>query len=306
MAVHELHVRVQAAAFGGEDLVGGDSDRPDLLDRARVLADFIRCQGRAFEQLVLPLPRCHSVGYQDERCGGADGHGRGTHQRLPGPAGEHHHTAAAGPEIFGGELLVRAKLPAVLVQRDQVRCTVHVAGQVLRRPADLQEQLLELAPLGGVDHNCFAIDPWPQQRLDFLGPDDLFQYRVVVSAHHQAVLGILLQPQPSIPGHGLFDVDQQRMRHREPRVFEQRVQDLLGIQPGSACVPQAQRGEAVTVHVFRGAFQFGEGGNGVPRLGGQFMVHLEEDGFITLDDQRAVVHAGESFTGAVPLRPQCR
>ena len=268
------------------------------LTAAGVFADLVLGQGGPLEQFVLPLPGGHGVGHQDQRGGGARGHRGGAHQRLAGTAGEHDDAAAAGPEVLRGQLLVGPELPAGFVEHDEVRCAVHVAGQVLRGPADFEQQLLELAALGGVHHHGFAVDPRPQQGRDLLGADDFLQDRVVVGAHHQAVLRVLLQPQPAVAGHGLFDVDQQRMRHREPGVLQQGVEHLLGVQAGGPGIPEAQRREPVAVHVFRGAFQLGEGGDRVPRLGGLFVVHFQQDGLVTLDDQRSV------FTGAVPLRLQ--
>jgi hypothetical protein len=58
------------------------------------------------------------------------------------------------------------------------------------------------------------------------------------------------------------------------------------------------------VDVFGRPFQLSERRYGMPRFGGEFMVNFEQDGLIALDYQGSVVHAGESFTGAVPLQPQ--
>src|ERR687883_138679 len=44
-----------------------------------------------------------------------------------------------------------AQAPPLLVQLDLVRLAVDVAGQVLGRPAELEQPLLEPAPLGRVD-----------------------------------------------------------------------------------------------------------------------------------------------------------
>jgi hypothetical protein len=48
-------------------------------------------------------------------------------------------------------------------------------------------------------HHGFAVNPGAQQRLDFLGPDHFLQDRIVIGAHDQPVLRVLLQAQPSVP-----------------------------------------------------------------------------------------------------------
>ena len=241
------------------------------------------------------------VGHQDQRGGGARGHGGRPHQRLAGTAGKHDDAAAAGPEVLRGQLLVGAQLPAGLVEHDGVRRAVDVAGQVLGRPADLQQQLLELAALGGVHHHGLAVDPRPQQRGDLLGAADFLQHRVVGGAHDQAVLRVLFEPEPAVPGHGLFDVDQQGVRHGEPGVLQQGVQHLFGVEPGGPGVPEAQRRQPVAVHVLRGPFQLGEGGDGVAGLGGEFVVDLQQDGLVTLDDQRSVIHWSNSSVASTSI-----
>ncbi len=65
--LEQLQMRVDAFATGRHHLVGRDRDRPDLLDRARVLADLVGGQGGTPHQLVLPLPRRDGVGDQDQR-----------------------------------------------------------------------------------------------------------------------------------------------------------------------------------------------------------------------------------------------
>ena len=55
------------------------------------------------------------------------------------------------PEGLGRLLLVVAQLPTVLDQRDRVRLAVDVPGEVLGRPAELEQCLLEVAALRGMD-----------------------------------------------------------------------------------------------------------------------------------------------------------
>ena len=193
------------------------------------------------------------------------------------------------------------ELPAGFVEHDGVRRAVDVAGQVLRRPADLEQQLLELAALGGMHHHGLGVDPRPEQRGDLLGAADFFEHRVVGRAHHQAVLRVLFQPQPAVPGHGLFDVDQQRMRHREPGVLQQRVQHLFGVEPGGPGVPQSQRRQPVAVDMLRRALQLGERRDGVAGLGGQLVVDFQQDGLVALDDQGPVIHWSSSSVASTSM-----
>lgn len=53
------------------------------------------------------------------------------------------------PEPVDGLLLVGPQLPAARVEVDAVRLAVDVAREVLGGPADLEQLLLEMAPLGG-------------------------------------------------------------------------------------------------------------------------------------------------------------
>ncbi len=78
------------------------------------------------------------------------------------------------------------------------------------------------------------------------------------AAQHEAVGGMVGQLEPAVPVHRLGDVDQQGVRHRVPRVAQQRVDHALRVVPGRAGVPQAEWGQPVRVHVLRRAFQLRE------------------------------------------------
>jgi hypothetical protein len=157
-----------------------------------------------------------------------------------------------------------------------------------------------------VDHHGLAVDARSQQRLDLLGAADLLQHRIVVGPHDEAVLRILFQPEPAVPGHRFFDVYEQRMRHRETGVLQQCVQHLLGVQARRPRVPQAEGSQPVAVHVLGRALQLGKRRDGVPGLGGLLVVDFEEDRFVALDNQGAVVHAVKTFTDGCPLLLQYR
>ena len=122
-----------------------------------------------------------------------------------------------------------------------MRLAVDVAREVLGRPADLEQRLLEPAAFARVHRDRVGVDAGAEHRDDALGADDLFEHRPVEGLQHEAVRGVVGQAQPPVPVHGVGDVDEQRMRHRELAVPDQRVDDLLGVMAGRARVPQRER-----------------------------------------------------------------
>ena len=78
-------------------------------------------------------------------------------------------------EAVGRFLLVRPQHPAVLHQADVVRLAVDVTREVLGRPPDLEQQLLDVASLGRVDDDRVFVDASTEQRLDLLGPQHFFE-----------------------------------------------------------------------------------------------------------------------------------
>ena len=214
---------------------------------------------------------------------------------MPGAAGQDDDARAAGPEALDGLLLVVAQVPVRLVELDRVRLAVDVAGEVLGRPADLQQRLLEPAALGGVDDR-----PSPRRcgrrasgatRFERMTSSSTARSDVV---QHQAVHRVVGQGEPAEAVHRVGDVDQQRVRHRVAGEAHQRVDDLLGVVPGGAGVPQRQRRHPVGVHVLGGALQLGERRDRRPAVLRQRVVDLEQQGLVRLDDQRAVAHEWRS------------
>ncbi len=297
--VEQLEVGVDALPAGGHHLVRGDGDRPDLLAGTGVFADLVLGQRRAVEQLMAPLPGGDRVGHQDQGRRLRLGHRRRADDGLAGAAGQHHDSGPAVPEAFDGLLLVGPHGPAVLHQRDRVCLAVDVAGEVLGRPAQLEQHLLEVAALGRVHDDRVSVDALPDQRRDLLRPHDLFEHRAVAGGEHQPVDGVLLEPQPAVAGHRLGDVDEQRVGHGVAAVFQQYVDDLLGIVARGPRVPQAQRGQPVGVHVLGRALQLGERRDQAPALAGQLVVDLEQQRLVGLDDQWAVGHAGPFASNVV-------
>jgi hypothetical protein len=130
-----------------------------------------------------------------------------------------------------------------------VRLAVDVPGEVLGRPAQLEQRLLEVAALGGVHHHRVVVDPLADEPGDLLGAHHLLEHRAVGARQHQSVGRVLLEPQPSVARHRLGDVDEQGVRDGVPAEREQGVDDLLRIVSGGSRVPQRQRRQPVGVDV---------------------------------------------------------
>ena len=290
VGVQQVQVRVDALAASGEHLVRGDRDGADFLARAGVLADLLLGQGGEADELLLPLTRRDRVGDQDERRRRTLGHGGCAHEGLSGPAGQDDHARASRPEALHRLALVGAQLEGVggVGQGDGVGLAVDVAGQVLGRPAQLDEHLLEVTALGGVDDDVGLPEPGPQQALGALGAHDLLQDRHVGGVQDQAVGGVGEQLEAAVAAHRLGDLGEQGVRHREARVGDEGVDDRLRVQARGARVPQGQRRDPVGVDVLGGALQLGEGGDGAAGLPGLGVGDLQEDGLVGLDDERAV------------------
>ena len=86
------------------------------------------------------------------------------------------------PEALDGLLLVGAQRPVGLVEVDGVRLAVDVAGEVLGRPAELEQHLLEVAALGRVHDDAVVVDARADERLDLLVPQHLLEHRAVGGA----------------------------------------------------------------------------------------------------------------------------
>ena len=171
-----------------------------------------------------------------------------------------------------------------------MRLAVDVAGQILGGPADLEQHLLDPAALAVVHDDGVVVDAGAQHRRDLLVAQHLLEHRAVEAHQRQAVHRALHQLQPAVAGHRVDDVDQQRLRHRVARERHQRVDDLLGVVPGGAGVPQRQRRDAVGVDVLGRALQLGERGDRRARRAGLLVVDFEQHRLVGLHDQGAVGH----------------
>ena len=119
-----------------------------------------------------------------------------------------------------------------------MRLAIDVAGQVLRRPAQLDEDLLEVTALRRVDEHILRPEPSPQQTPGPLGAQHLLQDRHVRGAQDQAVDRVGDQLQTAVAVHRLGDLGEQGVGHREARVGDENVDDGFGVQTGGPCVPQ--------------------------------------------------------------------
>ena len=287
---------VDALPLGRQHLVGRDGDRPDLLAGAGVLADLVLGQRRALEQLVAPLPRRDGVGDEDERGRLGLGHRAGADEGLAGAAGEHDDAGAAVPEPVDGLLLVGPQRPVVLGEVDAGAPRRRRSRQVLGRPADLEQLLLEVAALARGARRPVGVDPGarrPAAVIRLCRSTSSSTGRSVVRSTSPCSV-VLLQGQPAVAVHRLGDVDEQGVRHGIPAVRDQGVDDLLGVVPGGARVPQAQRGDPVGVDVLGGALELGERGDGPAGLLGARVVDLEQQRLVALDDQRSIRHVGQN------------
>ena len=167
---------------------------------------------------------------------------------------------------------------------------VDVPGEVLGRPAELEQRLLEVAALAGVDGHGLGLDPLTDHPGDLLGADDLLEHRAVDAAQHQPVHRMLVQPQAAVARHRLGHVDQQRMRHRVAAEGQQDVDHLLRVVAGSPRVPQTQRRQPVGVDVLRAPLELRERSDRLAARVRLLVVDLEEQRLVRLDDQGAIIH----------------
>jgi len=171
-----------------------------------------------------------------------------------------------------------------------VGLTVDVAGQVLGRPADLQQHLLDPAAFAGMHDDGVVVDAGAEHRGDLLVAQHLLEHRAVEADQAQSVCGVLDQLQAPVARHGVDDVDEQRLRHGIAGEADQGVDHLLGVVARGTGVPQCQRRDAVGVNVLGRPLQLGERGDGRPGGAGLFVVDLEQHRFVGLHDQGAVSH----------------
>ena len=288
--VEQREMGVLALPLRGEDLVRRDRDGLDLLGLARVLADLLGRERRALEQLVAPLPGAHGVGHEDQRRGLGVGHRSRADERLAGAAGEHDDARAAIGELVDGFALIGPQLPVRFGEIDRMRRPRRVAGEVLGRPADLEELLLDVAARPGVDLEGVGGGAADEEGLDALVLRDLGQHRGIRRSKDQTAVRVALDDQTAVAADGLADVDRHRRRHREARPAIERREHVVGVVAGGAGVPQPEAGDAVRVDVLGRAFELGEDRELVPRAFGVRMGYFQQHRPVALHDERAVSH----------------
>ena len=236
-------------------------------------------QRRARDQLVLPLPRADGVGDEDQRGGLGVRHRGRADDGLAGAAGQHDDAGPAVPERLGGLALVGPQRPAVLGEVDRVRLAVDVAGEVLGRPAELEQRLLEVAALAGVHGDGVVVEPRADHPGDLLGAQHLLEHRAVGATRAPG-----RGPGASRGGAGRSGPSSRRRRRaaragRRTRLHVSSASTTCSASwPGGARVPEAERGEPVGVDVLGRALELGEGRDrlaglarptgGRPRAGG--------------------------------------
>jgi hypothetical protein len=85
-----------------------------------------------------------------------------------------------------------------------------------------------------VHHDGVVVDARAQHRGDLLVPQDLLEHRPVQAHQREAVDRALDQLEAAVAGHGVDDVDQQRLRHGVAGEGDQRIDHLLGVMAGGA------------------------------------------------------------------------
>ena len=209
----------------------------------------------------LPLPGRDRVGHQDQRGRLGPGHRGRADERLAGAAGQHDDAGAAVPEAVDGLAAGRAAAssrPASSV--DRVRLAVDVPGQVLGRPAELEQHLLEVAALGRVHGDVSrGRSAAPTSGCDLLASAAPPR---APGRRWRAAPGRAPGASPAAAGRTGPSSRRRRPAARAAPgsgcTCSSDVDHLLGVVPGGPRVPQAQRGQPVGVHVLGRALQLGE------------------------------------------------
>ena len=215
--IEELESPVFALRFACDYLVGSDGDRLDLFLFAGVFAYFVFGQGGAAQELVAPLSAGDGIGDQDERGGFCLGHGRRTDDGFARTTRKYYDARAAGPKGLGGVLLIIAQLPSIMIQCDGMGLAIDVAGEILGRPASLEEGLFKTAALGGRDGDGIRVDAGSEE-FSGSAAGKFFQDGWLIGLEDEAVGWMGVEADAAVTGHGFGDVDKQGLGHRKPGV----------------------------------------------------------------------------------------
>ena len=218
------------------------------------------------------------------------GHGARADNRLARTTGQDDDPGAALEELSDCLLLVPAHCPTVLDEVNVVRGAGRVAREVFGGPAELHEALLEFTACPVLNADGVIAKSRTEELLHLRVAGDLAEDGFVVRAQHEPLI-IPFNDEPAVAVHRFGEVERHRGWHRELGETIEGVEHFLGRVARSTRIPESETREAVRVDVLGCPLEFRKHCERVTsflRLG---MRNLEEDGAVTLDDERSVRHS---------------
>jgi len=223
------------------------------------------------------------------------GHRGDADDRLAGPARKNDHARTTANIATGMEGIDRHPLIVAYPERAAGACllaeghlhrrAVGVSRKVFGRVSGRDERLLQEPAIAVIDPEGRLADPVVQILLERLLPRQLFEQGSV--GRDQNEVGVAtLQPHTAVSTHQLLEVDRKIRRERKLAESRQRVDHLIGGEPGSGRVPQRQGGESIRVDMLGAFLQFREWSKRVAGLGVERVIDLQKDGSVPLDDER--------------------
>jgi len=215
--VEQVKVGEVAILLGpvGDDLVGGQRDRPDGLGVAGVGADLRRVDIGLVEDLAPPLCHGRRAGGQHQGLGLERRQGRQAHDRLACATGQYDHTrtpldVATGVKGSDGSLLVianqkRQPRQRLLPEVQQEPCARCVSGEVLGRIAHGDQCLLEHAAMGVVNAEAGRIQALSQVIAHSPLPRQLLQQRLILGDQPELAVDPL-EPYSTITTHQIAQI----------------------------------------------------------------------------------------------------
>ena len=281
-----------------DDLVSGNRDRADFLGVAGVFADGVRRQRGFVQQLGLPLPRRRHVGREDQSGSAHQRHARHAHDGLARAARQHDDAGPAALRAAGVKNLRRRALviprrerhpgQRQAAQRQGKILAADVAGEVFRGETELDERLLEPAPLGGGHHKVQRCRPrWQEGRERFL-MRQLLRQRQVPRPEQQRAIVLARELETAVARGEVPHAGRHVAGQRVFRELPQRRHDAFCRLAHRAGVPDRERRDAVGVDMLWRLHQLGKPRQGIARLGVARVVHFEQHRVIALHDERVL------------------
>ena len=147
-------------------------------------------------------------------------------------------------------------MPGVVGQRNLVRRSGGVTGEVFGRPAELEQFLLHLAASPGLNlEGCLADAP-VEQLGDFAVFGGFGQDGWLLANQLELASRVALDGQATVAVHGLGDVCANRCRHRKLGVSIEHAEHKVAVVTCSSCVPKPKLCDAVGVNVLGCALEF--------------------------------------------------